>query len=151
VILEYGILALLTTLRSCNSKIPDDGQSPQNQVILEYGILKLLATLRSCSSRYTSLRNTTNVPDDDQLMLKTCTTKIYQRQVCRDDIVMDSTNYTTEKESHFTRDHWEFGLCTSSVILKNKTFRQLELFPSSAKWWETGSPLKPLERANLNH
>jgi hypothetical protein len=50
-----------------------------------------------------------------------------------------------------TRDSWVFGLCPSSGILKNTTFRKLDLFPSAGKGWETPALLGPLERANLNH
>jgi hypothetical protein len=48
-------------------------------------------------------------------------------------------------------DYWDFGICISSGILKNTTFRKLDLFPSSG--WGGGTPtlLGPLERANLNH
>jgi hypothetical protein len=32
-----------------------------------------------------------------------------------------------------TRDYWAFGLCPPSGILKNTTFRKLDLFPSSSE------------------
>jgi hypothetical protein len=62
-----------------------------------------------------------------------------------------------------TRDYWVFGLCPSSGILKNTTFRKLGLFPSSGEglgdlerpnpnqWKETPTLLGPLERANPIH
>jgi hypothetical protein len=46
--------------------------------------------------------------------------------------------------------YWVFGLCRSSIILKNTTFRKMDLFPSSHDVWETPTLLGPLERANLN-
>jgi hypothetical protein len=49
-----------------------------------------------------------------------------------------------------TRNYGVFGLCPSSGILKNTTFRQLDLFPSSAERWETATLLGPLGRANLS-
>jgi hypothetical protein len=36
-------------------------------------------------------------------------------------------------------------------IRENKTFRKLDLFPSSCEGWKTPTLLGPLERANLNH
>jgi hypothetical protein len=33
----------------------------------------------------------------------------------------------------FIRNYWVFGLCPSSGILKNTTFRKLDLFPSSSE------------------
>jgi hypothetical protein len=32
-----------------------------------------------------------------------------------------------------TPDYWAFGLCLSPDILKNTTFRKLDLFPSSGE------------------
>jgi hypothetical protein len=49
-----------------------------------------------------------------------------------------------------TRDFWVFGLGPSSAILKNTTFRKLDLFPSSGKG-VGDTPLGQLERANFNH
>jgi hypothetical protein len=50
----------------------------------------------------------------------------------------------------FIRDFWVFGLCPSSGILKNTTFRKQDLFPCSG---EVGRRhlLGPLGRANLSH
>jgi hypothetical protein len=53
-----------------------------------------------------------------------------------------------------TRDYYDFGLCTSSGILKNTkntTFPKLDLFPSLGEGEKTPTLLDPLERANLNH
>jgi hypothetical protein len=52
---------------------------------------------------------------------------------------------------HNTRNYWVFGLCPSPGILKNRTFRKPDLFPSSGEGWETPTLLGPLERANLMH
>jgi hypothetical protein len=43
------------------------------------------------------------------------------------------------------------GICPSSGILENITFRKLNLFPSSGERRESPAPLGPLERANLSH
>jgi hypothetical protein len=40
-----------------------------------------------------------------------------------------------------------FGLCPSSGILKNTTFRKLDVFASSGELWETPALFGPLERA----
>jgi hypothetical protein len=32
-----------------------------------------------------------------------------------------------------TRNYWDFGFCPSSGILKNTSFRKLDLFPSSGE------------------
>jgi hypothetical protein len=50
-----------------------------------------------------------------------------------------------------TRDCWVFGPSPSSGILKNTTFRKLDLFLSSGDGWETPTQLGSLERTNLNH
>jgi hypothetical protein len=49
-----------------------------------------------------------------------------------------------------TLNYWVFGLRPLSGILKNTTFRKLDLFPSSVEGWETPTQLSPLERANPN-
>jgi hypothetical protein len=43
------------------------------------------------------------------------------------------------------------GLCPSSGILENTTFRKLDLFPFSGVGRETPTLLGPLERVNVNH
>jgi hypothetical protein len=50
---------------------------------------------------------------------------------------------------HNTRDYCVLGLCQSSGIVKNTTFRKLDLFRSSG--WETPILLGPLDRTNLNY
>jgi hypothetical protein len=49
------------------------------------------------------------------------------------------------------QDYWVFGLCPSSGVLKNTTFRKLDVFPTSGEGWGTPGLLDPLERANLDH
>jgi hypothetical protein len=56
------------------------------------------------------------------------------------------------------RDYWIFGLCATSGILKNTTFRKLDLFPSSDKMgdiYSVGSVRKSwpqsLDRLPLSH
>jgi hypothetical protein len=44
---------------------------------------------------------------------------------------------------------WLFGPCPSSGIVKNTTFRKLDLFPSSGVGWEIPAPFVHLERANF--
>jgi hypothetical protein len=44
-----------------------------------------------------------------------------------------------------------FLLCPSSDILKNTTFRELELLPTQIKGWEAYNLLGLLEKANPNH
>jgi hypothetical protein len=46
---------------------------------------------------------------------------------------------------HNWRDLWVFGLCPPFDIIKNTTFRKLDLFPSSGEGWETSTLLGPLE------
>jgi hypothetical protein len=48
-----------------------------------------------------------------------------------------------------TRQYWIFGLCPSSDIQKNKTFRNLNPFPSSGEGVETPVLFGPLEIDNL--
>jgi hypothetical protein len=50
-----------------------------------------------------------------------------------------------------TLDYGVFGLYPSSDVLKDTTFRKLDLFPSSGEGLEIPTLLGPLERANLNH
>jgi hypothetical protein len=45
-----------------------------------------------------------------------------------------------------TQNYWVFGLCPSSGILNNTTFRKLDLFPSAGEGWKTPTQLDPLER-----
>jgi hypothetical protein len=45
---------------------------------------------------------------------------------------------------YITRDYWFIGHHPSSGILENKTFRKLDLFPSSGEWWERPSLLGSL-------
>jgi hypothetical protein len=49
------------------------------------------------------------------------------------------------------QNYWVSGLCPSSGILNTteKTFRKLDLFPSSGEGKKTPTLLGPLERANL--
>jgi hypothetical protein len=54
-------------------------------------------------------------------------------------------------ESRGNHDWCVSGLRPSPGILKNTTFRELGLFPSSGKEWETPTLLGPLERANPNN
>jgi hypothetical protein len=49
-------------------------------------------------------------------------------------------------------NHWDYEFCPSSGILNNwKTFRKLDLFPSSHEGREKPVLLGPLDRTNLNH
>jgi hypothetical protein len=51
---------------------------------------------------------------------------------------------------YYTHNYWVFGLFLSSGILRNTTFRKLDLFPTLGEgWWETPSLWGPLQRANL--
>jgi hypothetical protein len=49
-----------------------------------------------------------------------------------------------------TRNYWVLGLDSLSDILKNITFRKLDLLPTSGEG-VGDTPLSRLERANLNH
>jgi hypothetical protein len=52
-----------------------------------------------------------------------------------------------------TQNHWDYGLCPSSVILTNKEtqrFGNWIFFPFSSEGEETPTLLGPLETANLN-
>jgi hypothetical protein len=46
-----------------------------------------------------------------------------------------------------TQKYWGSGLCPSSGILENTTFRKIDLFPSSGEIREIPTLLVPLERA----
>jgi hypothetical protein len=45
----------------------------------------------------------------------------------------ENVSFAKEKYAWATSDYWVLGLCSSSGILKNKTFRKLDLFPSSGE------------------
>jgi hypothetical protein len=47
--------------------------------------------------------------------------------------------------------NYVFGICPSFDVLKNTTFRKLDLFPSSGKITGVSTLLGALERASLNH
>jgi hypothetical protein len=50
-----------------------------------------------------------------------------------------------------TRDYWDFGLCLSSIVLKDTTFCKQDLIRPKMRGWETPSPLRKFKRVNLNH
>jgi hypothetical protein len=62
--------------------------------------------------------------------------------------LIQNFSFKTWKEDS---DYWDFGRCPSSGILKNTTFRKLDLLPSSGEGVETPTLFGRLERANLSH
>jgi hypothetical protein len=66
---------------------------------------------------------------------------------------LHSSKIVDKKVTKLVQNSQNFsGLFPSSCILKNTTFRKLDLFPSSGEGGEkTPTQLSPLERANLNH